>query len=130
VPFIMLQPQPLKLMPQRYALGCLCETLGDRAGSRIAAPRVCAPEREQHRGLVGRRLRTGLQVRNRIGVAAKLDERQAEELPGLQQRRFGGMNSSKRLDRGGQCSDSIVREPQVQPRGCEPGVDRQRALFG
>ena len=85
VPVIALQHEPSKLMPQRLAFGHLRQALGDRVGAGIAAPRVGAPEREQHRGLVGRRLGAGFEMRNRLGVAAELDEDQAEELPRLQQ---------------------------------------------
>ena len=85
MPIVALQHEPAKLVPQRLAVGCLRQSLGDRVGARIAPPRVRAPKREQHRGLVGPRLGARLEVRNRLGIAAELDEHQAEELPRLQQ---------------------------------------------
>ena len=130
VPVLALQHDPSQLVPQRLAFGCLGQTLGDRVRARVAAPRVDAAEREQHGRLVRRRVGARLQVRNRLGVAAKLDEDQAEQLARLQQRGIGGMHALQRLDGGSQRPGAVVRDPQVHPRGVEPRVDRQRALVG
>ena len=56
-------------------------------------------------------------MRNRLGVAAELDEHQAEQLTRLQQRRVGGVHGLKRLGGVGQRAGAVVRDPQVQPRG-------------
>src|SRR5688500_6906361 len=56
MPVIALQYEPSQLMPQCLAFRHLCKSICNRVGARVAASRVCTPERKQHGRLVGCRL--------------------------------------------------------------------------
>ena len=85
VPILLLQCESAELVPQRETFARVCEPLRDPVSAPVTAPRVCAAQREPHGGLVGLRLRAGLQMRNRFGVSACFHEHQSEELPDLQE---------------------------------------------
>ena len=98
---IMLQNETLELMPQRLTSGCLRQSLGDRPSAWIAATGICTAKREEHTGLIRRRFGARFQMRNRLTVAAELDEHEAEELPRLQEGWFRRVNRTKRFGRCG-----------------------------